>query len=229
MEKAVVFWSGGKDCAMALERVLGDARYQVAALLTTTNATRDRVMMHGVRRSLIESQAQALNLPLRTVELPEFPANEVYEAAVREALLKLRAGCNQRHLRRSFSARRARPTAKRKLSALDMCGVFPLWGESTRYLAEEFVRRGYRGVVACVDTVALSADFCGRVMDERFFHSLPAGVDPCGENGEFHSFVTHSPLFSRPVAVSVGERVQRDRFAYCDLVAVEEMAPSTDH
>lgn len=222
MRKSVVLsWSGGKDSSLALDALRADARYEVVGLLTSITAGYDRVSIHGVRRTLVEAQAAAVGLPLYEVTLEPMSSNEAYEAAFAAALDRLRATApdveciafGDLYLEevRSYRERLLRPTGIEPL--------FPLWGSDTRQLAADFIARGYRAVLVCVDTTQLAATFAGRAFDAALLADLPDGVDPCGEGGEFHTFVHDGPVFSRPIPVVIGETVLRDaRFAFADLV-----------
>jgi uncharacterized protein (TIGR00290 family) len=218
----VVSWSGGKDCALALKRVLDDSRYRVVALLTTINHEQDRVMMHGVGRKLIEAQAQSCGLPLHLVNLPNLPGNEVYEGAMNAALRGFveqgASGVVCGVVFGDIFLEDVRAFREKSLVSAGLQGIFPLWKHDTRELAQEFVSGGYSGITSCVDSAALPPAWCGRVLDADFFRTLPPNVDACGENGEFHSFVTQAPFFATPVNVAVGERDEKERFVYCDLV-----------
>lgn len=215
-EKAIVCWSGGKDCAMALH----DARheYEIMALLTTVTRRYDRISMHGVRTELLTSQAASLGIDVERVTVSPACANDEYEAGMRAAFDRyLRAGisavvCGDLFLQ---DVRQYRE----KLLPAGLKGVFPLWMRDTTELACRFLATGWQAVVCCVDTHALDARFAGRLFDESFLRDLPAGVDPCGENGEFHTFVFDGPGMAQPVGWRPGEQVLREnRFQYCDLL-----------
>ena len=215
--RVVMAWSGGKDSAMALARVFANDDFEVVGLLTTISMPYDRVTMHGVRRSLVQRQAERIGLPLHIVWLPPEPSNEVYDNLMGEAMLKLKAKGVEGVIFGDIFLSDVRAYREARLSEVGMVAIFPLWGEPTDKLVHKFLSEGYSAIVSCVDTKVLPADFCGRWLDESFFASLPDSVDPCGENGEFHSFVTSAPFFSAPIKVRVGEKVQRGQFAYCDL------------
>lgn len=202
---------------MALARVFANGDFEVVGLLTTISMPYDRVTMHGVRRSLVQRQAERIGLPLHIVWLPPEPSNEVYDNLMGEAMLKLKAKGVEGVIFGDIFLSDVRAYREARLSEVGMVAIFPLWGEPTDKLVREFLSEGYSAIVSCVDTKVLPADFCGRWLDESFFASLPDSVDPCGENGEFHSFVTSAPFFSAPIKVRVGEKVQRGQFAYCDL------------
>jgi len=206
-EKASAFmnWSGGKDSALALHKILNAGQVRITALLTSVNATHNRISMHGVRRELLEAQAGALNIPLHTVELPELPDMKEYEVLmIREVESLRRSGCSQAIFGDIFleDLRRYR---EEKLGTVGVDCLFPLWKTDTRMLVEEFIALGYRSVVVCVSERSLDRSFCGRVIDEDFLRDLPPGVDPCGENGEFHSYVYEGPLFRQPIPFRKGE------------------------
>jgi uncharacterized protein (TIGR00290 family) len=214
-------WSGGKDSALALQEVLRDERYRVVSLLTTVTAGYDRISMHGVRRDLLHRQAQALGLPLEEVRISPHASNEEYERQMEATLTAARArfaGLDAVVFGDLFLAD-IRAYRERMLARIGMQGLFPLWLQDTRALATDFVRQGYKAVLACVDSQVLSGTFAGREFDEALLADLPPGVDRCGENGEFHTFVYAGPIFREPVLHRRGEIVVREgRFVYCDLV-----------
>jgi uncharacterized protein (TIGR00290 family) len=220
----VVSWSGGKDSALALAEILRDDRYRVTALLTTVTAVYDRISMHGVRRRLLRRQAQSLRLPLQEVVIPQQASNEEYEDRMLTALRAARATCPglETVMFGDLFLSDVRSYRERMLGRVGMKGLFPIWGRDTRVLAERFVGEGYRAVLACVDLHALPAAFAGREFDETLLSELPPGVDPCGENGEFHTFVYAGPDFGRAIPHRRGEIVVRDgRFVYCDLIETD--------
>jgi len=217
-------WSGGKDSTLALERLRMDARWHVAGLLTTVTAGYERIAIHGVRRSILHRQAQALALPLIEAEIPPQASNEIYEAAFADALARARAaepGLDQIAFGDLFLAD-VRSYREALLARLGWRGVYPLWGEDTAQLARHFVARGHRAILSCVDTQQLDAAFCGRDYDATLLAELPRTCDPCGENGEFHTCVHAGPLFAAPIALERGERVLREaRFQYVDLIEID--------
>jgi uncharacterized protein (TIGR00290 family) len=219
-EPVIVGWSGGKDSTVALERLLDDPAYEVAGLLTTVSAEFDRVSIHGVRRVLLAEQAAGLDLPLVEAVLPSNPTNAVYEQAFALALEEWRAripGLRTVAFGDLFLAD-IRAYRERQLGELGMRAVFPVWGEPTAPLARSVVSRGYRPIVVCLDRTKLAASFAGAAYDDGFLDNLPTGIDPCGEQGEFHTFVTDGPIFRRPVAVTRGEVVTRDGSVFADLL-----------
>jgi diphthamide synthase (EF-2-diphthine--ammonia ligase) len=175
--------------------------------------------MHGVRRELLRRQAAALDLPLEIVTIPPVCANATYEERMRSALGRWRAAGVERVLCGDIFLEDVRRYREERLFRGEMRGLFPLWGRDSRELAQRFLGLGFRAVLCCVDTQALPADFAGRPYDAALLADLPPGADPCGENGEFHTFVSDGPLFRSPVPYTLGERTLRDgRFAYCDLL-----------
>ncbi len=220
-EPVILSWSGGKDSALALARLRADPRIDVAGLLTTVTAGYDRVSIHGVRRALLHAQAKALGLPVHEVTLQPESSNQAYDAALARALGELRQ--RRPGVRRvafgDIFLQDVRQYREERIAALGFEGIFPLWGEPSADLAREVIACGIRARLVCVDTHALSAAFAGRAYDAELLAELPDGIDPCGENGEFHTFVSAGPGFRAPVEYRVGEVVMRGgRFAYCDLV-----------
>ena len=218
-EKALFAWSGGKDSALALREILASGEFEIAALLTTVTADYDRTSMHGVRRVLLEQQAEALGFPLEIVPITKNSSNEEYEASMRSVLTKhLVAGVSSVAIGDVF-LEDVRQYRENNLAKMWMRAVFPLWGRDTLKLAHTFIDLGFEAIITCVDSKALDKRFVGRLFDVQFLSDLPSTVDPCGENGEYHSFVYDGPIFRNKVEHTVGEVVLRDdRFYYCDLV-----------
>jgi uncharacterized protein (TIGR00290 family) len=218
-EKVLLSWSGGKDAALALYELQASNHYQVSALLTTVTEEYDRVTMHGVRRVLLEQQAKAVGLPLHTVLISASNTDAEYRTKMRAAL--------QEHVDAGVSCvafgdlflEDVRRYREENLAEIDLQALFPLWKRDTSELAHWFVDAGFQAIVTCVDGQHLDGSFVGRHFDEQLLSDLPSAVDPCGENGEFHSFVYDGPIFSRSVEFTRGETVLRDdRFYFCDLV-----------
>jgi uncharacterized protein (TIGR00290 family) len=214
-------WSGGKDSALALQRLLGDPGWEVAGLLTTVTTQFDRISIHGVRRSILAAQAAVLNLPLIEAPIAPQASNDAYARAFTQALDRARAqtpGIQTIAFGDLYLAD-VRAYREQLLATCAWRGIFPLWGEDTARLAQRFVAEGHRAIVCCVDTQQLDAAFCGREFDADFLHALPPSCDPCGENGEFHTCVYGGPLWSQPLRLARGERVLREgRFQYVDLL-----------
>jgi uncharacterized protein (TIGR00290 family) len=219
MQKVLVSWSGGKDSALALYEILKDQNYQVSALLTTLTEDYDRISMHGVRRSLLERQAAALGFPLEKVLISKNASNEEYEASMGQVLAKFKAAGVDSVLFGDIFLEDLRKYREDKLATLGLQGIFPLWKRDTRDLARSLSTLGFKAITTCVDTSILDGKFVGRLIDEQFLSELPATVDACGENGEYHSFVYAGPIFKQSVAFTLGEIVLREnRFNYCDLL-----------
>jgi len=221
IEKVLLTWSGGKDSAMALHELKASGAYEVLALLTTVTEQYDRVSMHGVRTSLLERQAESLGLPVEKVYIGADASNEEYEARMRDKLVYYQArGVASVAFGDLFLAD-VRQYREENLSRVGMKGLFPLWGRHTSEVARSFIGLGFKAVVTCVDSSQLDGAFVGREFDERFLAELPPTVDPCGENGEFHTFVYNGPLFRGAIPYKRGEIVLRDsRFYYCDLTPI---------
>ena len=221
-EPIVLAWSGGKDSAVALERLRADPAVEVVALLTTITGEYDRISIHGVRRALLHAQAAALGVPVAEAVLPPSPDNAVYEAVFAEALAGLRdthAGLSRVAFGDIFLAD-LRAWREAQVARLGMTARFPLWGVSTEWLARDLIARGFRPVVTTVDLARLPDSFSGREFDAALLADLPPGIDPCGENGEFHTFVSDGPGFRRAVMFGYGATVVREGVAYTDLFPV---------
>ena len=220
-EPILLSWSGGKDCAMALAALVQDPVVRVVALLTSVTDGYDRISMHGVRRALLHRQADSLGLPLLEAVIPPTCTNERYDAVMRESLERARTAFPG--LRRvafgDLFLEDVRTYREARLALAEMEALFPLWRRDTRTLADEFVAHGFRARLVCVDTTQLDGSFAGRSFDRVLLADLPPDVDPCGERGEFHTFVSDGPIFRQPVEYTIGETVLREeRFAYCDLL-----------
>ncbi len=219
-------WSSGKDSAYALHVARAERTVEVEGLLVCVNADADRVAMHAVRRTLLEVQAERLGLPLHVVEIPSPCPNDVYEARMGAAMAEAREAGVERIVFGDLFLADVREYRERKLAATGMTPVFPLWGRATDALAREMLAAGVRAVLTCVDPEVLPAEFSGRAFDATLLRDLPAGVDPCGERGEFHTFVWDAPGFAAPIDVEIGEVVVRDGFAFRDVVPSHPEAPA---
>jgi uncharacterized protein (TIGR00290 family) len=211
-------WSSGKDSAMALHRLRAEGDLEITGLLTTVNSTAQRVAMHAVRLELLRAQAAALGLPLHVVELPWPCANEVYEAAMRDGLVAALADGAEALAFGDLFLEDVRAYRERSLEGTGLTPRFPLWGQPTDELARAILAVGIRAVVTCVDPAQAPATIAGRWYDETYLEELPDGVDPCGERGEFHTFVVDGPGFAAPLAVELGQVVERDGFVFADVV-----------
>ena len=215
--KAFVSWSSGKDSAWALHVARQAGELDIVGMLTTTNAAFDRVAMHGVREALLEAQAAQAGLPLTKVPLPWPCPNDAYEALMADAVARLVADGVTHMIFGDLFLEDIRAYRDRNLADTGITPVYPLWRRDTHDLAREMVAAGLAATVVCIDPKQLDAGFAGRTIDARFLDDLPDGVDPCGENGEFHTLVTDGPMFDRPIQVKVGETVTRDGFVFTDV------------
>jgi uncharacterized protein (TIGR00290 family) len=219
-EPVVLSWSGGKDSSLALHALRQSRDVEVIALLTTVTQEYGRISMHGVRRSLLEQQAEALGLPLHIVWIKAGSDNASYESQMRAKLEAFKGQGVGRVAFGDLFLQEVRQYREERLAQVGMSGLFPLWGMDTAALAKQFIGAGFRAVLTCVDSTQLDGSFSGRRFDASLLEDLPPTVDPCGENGEFHTFVFDGPIFARAVPCETGERVLRDnRFAYCDVVS----------
>lgn len=217
--KILLSWSSGKDSAWALHVLNQTHPGSVGALLTTVNEAVDRVAMHAVRRAVLETQAGSAALPLRVVPIPHPCPNEVYEARMRDAVAAAVADGFTHAAFGDLFLEDVRRYREERLAGSGLQPLFPVWGIPTAELADQMLAAGLRARVACVDTRVLDASFVGREWNRALLDELPHGADPCGENGEFHTCVYAGPMFLRPLALTCGERVSRDPFVWCDLIA----------
>jgi uncharacterized protein (TIGR00290 family) len=218
-QKALVAWSSGKDSALALHEVARSGRYEIVSLLTTVTEDYARVSMHGVRRELLRRQAASLGYPLEEVSISKGATDEDYESAMRRTLEKFRDLGVACVIFGDIFLEDLRDRRQSRLAEVGMRAAFPLWKKDTAALARRVIDLGFKAVVTCVDSEALDGRFAGRCFDEALLAELPPGVDPCGENGEFHSFVHDGPIFREPVRCRTGRVVLREgRFYFCDVV-----------
>ena len=216
--KAWMAWSSGKDSAWALHLAQQGNEFDVIGLLTTISDSYQRVSMHGVREELLRAQSDALGLPLHAVRIPTPCPNDTYEAAMRAALETARAEGVTHVVFGDLFLEDVRAYRETQLARVGMFGHFPLWGRETGALAREMIAGGLRAYLTCVDPRRVSRELAGRAFDGTLLSALPGGADPCGENGEFHTFAWDGPMFTAPIAVHVGETVERDGFVFTDLV-----------
>ena len=218
-EKVLFTWSGGKDSVLALYEIQKRDDQEVVALLTTLTEGYDRISMHGVRSILLEHQANSLGLPIEKVYISKNSSNEEYEAKMREVLQKYLTGGVSSVVFGDIFLEDLRKYREDNLSKIGMKAIFPIWKRNTVELARGFIDLGFKAVITCVDSNVLNKTFVGRLYDQQFLSELPSTVDPCGENGEFHSFVYDGPIFEKRVSYTKGEIVFRDnRYWYCDLM-----------
>lgn len=216
--KAIVSWSSGKDSAYALHEVLRTGQFQLMGALTTLTSEYGRVSMHGVREELLDRQMEELGLRCWKVRIPSPCPNEVYEREMARVLDDLLAEGVTRVVFGDLFLEDIRAYREARLAETGVRGVFPLWRRDTTELAHEMISARLRATVTCVDPKQLDRSFVGRTFDQSFIDSLPTEVDPCGENGEFHTVVTAGPMFRRPIPVAVGEIVERDGFVFADVL-----------
>ena len=220
MKRVLLSWSSGKDSAWALHMLRKQPELQVVALLTTFNSAADRVAMHAVRRTLVKLQAERTGIPLWEVELPWPCSNDDYECRMRAVVERAVAEGVDAVAFGDLFLEDIRAYRVRQLAGTGLQPLFPVWGIPTEELARQMIAAGLRAKLTCVDPAKLDASFAGREFDAALLLELPEGIDPCGENGEFHSFVYEAPVFSSPIAVQTGEVVRRDNFVFADVLPV---------
>ena len=229
-QKAIFNWSGGKDSALTLYKTLALGTYDVAWLLTSVNEHFQRVSMHGVRSELLDRQAASIGIPLVKLLLPEMPDMPTYEAIMTDHLTRLKDEGAEVCIFGDIFLEDLRQYREDKLALMDLQSAFPIWKTPTDQLVREFIDLGFKATIVCVNDQFLDQSFAGRAIDQSLLDDLPPNVDPCGENGEFHSFVSDGPIFQRPVDFTLGEKVYREYpnpdgegasqsgFWYCDLL-----------
>ena len=230
MTRAYFNWSGGKDSALALWKVLKEKKFKIEYLLTSMNSFHDRISMHGVRRNLLEAQASSLNIPLTTIELPEEPSMKEYEAAMMNKVNWMKEQNVTHSIFGDIFLEDLKTYREEKLATASIQCVFPIWKRATKKLVKEFVDEGFKAIIVCINEKFLDKSFCGMMIDQNFINKLPSSVDACGENGEFHSFVYDGPIFRYPIPFTRGGVVYKeykspetnrknDGFYFCDLLA----------
>lgn len=224
MKRALLSWSSGKDSAWSLHLLRHSPDIEVVGLLTTLNSEFDRVAMHGTRRSVLEAQARAVGLPLRTIPLPWPCSNQDYEQRMADACRRaVHEGIQAIAFGDLFLAD-IRAYREKQLHGTGLEPLFPVWKIPTQNLAQNMIASGLRAKLTCVDTHQLPAEFVGRDFDAEFLRDLPRTVDPCGENGEFHTCVYAGPMFHSPISLEPGEIVMRDQFAYADFQVAQAVS-----
>ena len=218
-DRILFSWSGGKDSALALYSLKHNNRdIQISALLTTVTADYDRISMHGVRRELLEKQAESIGFPLEKVIISKKSNNEEYEEKIKEILLRYKNEGVSAVAFGDIFLEDLKKYREENLAKIGLKGIFPLWKQNSYILAKKFIDLNFKAIITCVDGAQLDQSFCGREFDDSFLSQLPKDVDPCGENGEFHSFVYAGPIFREKTRFNKGEIVRRDeRFYFCDL------------
>jgi uncharacterized protein (TIGR00290 family) len=218
--KTLLSWSSGKDCAWALYKLQQDPEIDLGGLFCTVNSEFDRVAMHAVRVELLQQQAKSIDLPLNIIEIPYPCSNDLYEEIMALFVEKSKMANIEQFAFGDLFLEDVRNYREEKLNGTGISPIFPIWGVPTDELAKEMVVGGLRAVITCLDPKQISKDFIGREYNESFLNDLPEGVDPCGENGEFHSFVFAGPMFKKQVEISMGNIVQRDGFVFIDVVEI---------
>jgi uncharacterized protein (TIGR00290 family) len=217
-EKILMTWSGGKDSAMALYEIQKKSNFEIGSLLTTISEDYRRISMHGIREELLDMQVKALGYDLEKILISKNCPNEEYDSKMHHTLQRYYSKGTKKVVFGDIFLHDVRKYREQNLAKIGMEGIFPLWGMETNNLAHEFIDLGFKATVTCVDSTMLDGAFVGRMFDEKFLDELPSKVDPCGENGEFHTFVWDGPIFSKPISFELGDIVLRDsRFFYCDL------------
>ncbi|RNC79508.1 MAG: diphthine--ammonia ligase [Balneola sp.] len=207
IHKSVFNWSGGKDSSLALFHILRDPTYSIESLLSTVNGGNSRLAMHGVRQELIEGQARSLKIPLFALQLPEMPSMDEYNSAMSETMNGYKAEGFTHSIFGDIFLEDLKDYRVNELNKIGFNAVFPLWKRDTQELVSEFIDLGFKAITVCVKDQILGEEFVGRIIDKEFVKDLPDGVDPCGEYGEFHSFVFDGPIFETPVSFEIGEKV----------------------
>ncbi len=227
-------WSSGKDSALALYHLLNDQRYSVEELITTVNSHYNRVSMHGLRKELLVAQTKALNIPASLIELPEMPSMAVYEQKMTEAVYRLKQSGFTHSAFGDIFLEDLRDYRDKQLAKENLTSIYPLWKRDTKALLNEFLDLGFKTIIVCANSKYFDDNFVGTIIDKSFIDNLPQGVDPCGENGEFHTFCFDGPIFKKPIDFKIGEKVYReydhpntddsicssDKYGvwYCDLI-----------
>jgi len=207
--QAYMNWSGGKDSSLCLYKALQSGNYNITHLLTSVNAAHDRISMHGVRRSLLQAQASSIGIPVTTIELQEQPGMQEYENAMLQKVNELKK-CGYTHsIFGDIFLEDLKTYREQKLATAGIECVFPLWKIDTTVIVNEFIQLGFKSIIVCINDQYLDKNFCGRIIDHDFINDLPENVDPCGENGEFHTFVFDGPIFKTPISFEKGEIVYK--------------------
>lgn len=225
MKNKVVFcWSSGKDSALALHEILKQPdKYSVISLLTTVTEDFDRVSMHGVRNTLLNMQSESIGIPLRKIVIQKGSSNADYENKMFVVLAELKQEGVEAAVFGDIFLEDLRQYRTNNMAKAGMKAIFPLWKKDTRQLAEHFISSGFKAIISCVDTQILDKNFAGRDFDRKFVADLPSSIDPCGENGEFHTFCHAGPIFKKVISVRKGEIVLIDeRFCFCDILPIQE-------
>lgn len=208
--KAIFNWSGGKDSSLALYHILKEGKFDITALMTTVNSKYDRISMHGVRKELLYAQGESIGIPIKEVRLPEMPSMSEYDEMMLGVLSELKKDQVTHSIFGDIFLEDLRTYRENRLKEVGLTAHFPLWKRDTTELVHEFIDLGFKTVVVCVKSELLSDEFSGRIIDREFLKDLPKNVDPCGENGEFHTFVFDGPIFNKPIKYTLGEKVFKE-------------------
>ena len=240
--KAIFNWSGGKDSALALFHILKEEKFDITALMTTVNAKYNRISMHGVRNELLYAQGKSIGIPIKEIRLPEMPSMLEYNETMKGVLSELKKEKITHSIFGDIFLDDLRTYRENKLKEVGLTAHFPLWKRDTTKLVHEFIDLGFKTVVVCTKAELLGEDFTGRIIDRDFLKDLPKNIDPCGENGEFHTFVFDGPIFKKPIEYTIGERIFKEYqapknkedscfsaamdkkpagFHFCDLIPIE--------
>lgn len=209
MKRCFFNWSGGKDSSLCLYQVLNDPDLQVELMVTTLSEKFRRVSMHGVREELLDAQANSIGIPLQKVWLPEMPDMNSYDHQMKQVMSEIKQSGIDHAIFGDIFLEDLKKYREQKLDEVGIDGLFPLWKRNTKELILEFIKLGFKAVLVCVDERSLDKSFAGRLIDQKLINELPDSVDPCGENGEYHSFVFDGPIFKRPIPYQLGEIVYR--------------------
>lgn len=216
-DRVIISWSGGKDSALALQKLQAEGKYQIAGFITTCTEGFRRISMHGVRCSMLNRQCRAIGIPVQKVFIPKNCDNSTYESIMRDALASWKAkGVNTVAFGDLFLTE-IRDYRNRLVSSMGMKAIYPIWGRDTAEMAKQFLSLGFQATIVCADKRKLSIDSAGKRYDASFLESLPESVDPCGENGEFHTFVHDGPIFNEPLKCKKASVIHRDHWYYADL------------
>lgn len=216
--RALLSWSSGKDSAYTLYTIITQSQFEAVSLLTTVTDDYHRISMHGVREELLDLQAEAIGIPLEKIRIPRLCSDTIYEEKMAACLTAWKNKGVRHVIFGDLFLEDLRKYREEKLSLLGMHGVFPLWKQETRRLARQMIRKGFRARLTCIDPKKLSREFSGRIFDRSLLADLPKHVDPCGENGEFHTFTYGGPIFKKTMPICRGKTVERDGFVFTDLL-----------
>ncbi len=222
-KKILISWSGGKDSALAMYDIQQAREFQPIALITTINKDYNRISIHGIHRDILKQQAESLEIPLCEVNIPKNATNEIYESSMENTLQDFKDQGINEIMYGDIFLEDVREYRENLMTKMGMTGVYPLWGQDTKELANRFIGLGFKAIIAMVDSQLLDGKFAGRNYDHDFLNDIPEGIDPCGENGEFHTFFYDGPIFKKPIEFQQGKVVLREnRFYFCDFTSTKE-------